>query len=97
MSAITTPLHKLLHRNAKLKWSNECRGAFNKLITEIENDRVLMPFNSELPLQLACDASTTGIAGVLSSLVNGEERPIAFATHSLTSADQIIHSWIERL
>ncbi|XP_046810023.1 uncharacterized protein K02A2.6-like [Lucilia cuprina] len=70
------------------KWSNECREAFNKLKKEIASDRVLMPYDPELPLQLACDASPTGIAGVLSHLVDGEERPIAFASRSLTSAEQ---------
>ena len=77
VSAITTPLRKLLHKNTKFKWSYECREAFNKLKKEIASDRVLMPYDPELPLQLACDASPTGIAGVLSHIVNGEERPVA--------------------
>lgn len=88
VSTITTPLRKLLYKNSKFKWSAECQNAFNKLKKEIASDRVLMPYNPELPLQLACDASPTGIAGVLSHLVQGEERPIAFTSRSLTKAEQ---------
>lgn len=66
---ITTPLRKLLSKNSIFKWSDECKRAFEKLKQEIASDRVLMPYNPELPLQLACDASPIGIAGVLSHLL----------------------------
>ena len=75
-STITTPLPLLLRQNVQLKWSNNCKRAFGALKHEIASDRVLMPFNSELPVQLACDAVPTGIAGVLSHQVDGtQERP----------------------
>lgn len=48
---------------------------------------MLIPYDSELPLLLACDASPTGIAGVLSHIIKGVERPISFASRSLTSAE----------
>ena len=70
-STITTPLRLLLRKNVQFKWSNNCKRAFGALKHEIASDRVLMPFNPELPVQLACDASPTGIAGVLSHLVDG--------------------------
>jgi len=47
-----------------------------------------VPFNPELPVQLACDASPTGVAAILSHLIDDQERPIAFASRSLTSAEQ---------
>lgn len=46
-----------------------------------------MPFNPELLIQLSCDASPTGIAGILLHIID-QERPIAFASRSLTQAEQ---------
>lgn len=87
-STITTPLRQLLRKDATFKWSLKCKKAFDDLKREIASDRVLIPFNPELPVQLACDASPTGIAGVLSHLIGDKERPIAFASRSLTPAEQ---------
>lgn len=87
-STITAPLRELLKKNAQFKWTAQCEAAFLKLKEEIASDRVLMPFNPELPVQLACDASPTGIAGILSHIVDDQERPIAFASRSLTQAEQ---------
>ncbi|XP_075154322.1 uncharacterized protein K02A2.6 isoform X1 [Haematobia irritans] len=87
-STITTPLRKLLEEGRKFNWTPQCENAFTKVKEEIVADRVLVPYNESLPLTLACDASPTGIAAVLSHIVNGEERPIAFISRSLTKAEQ---------
>ncbi|KAJ8869536.1 hypothetical protein PR048_028527 [Dryococelus australis] len=63
-------------------------AAFLKLKQAIASDQVLMPYNPDLPVQLACNASPTGIAKVLSLIVDGHEHPIAFASQSLTAAEQ---------
>jgi len=87
-STITHPLRCLLRENTNFRWTTACEAAFIKLKEEIASNRILMPFNPKLPLTLACDASPTGIAAVLSHIVNGIERPIAFASRSLTPAEQ---------
>ncbi|KAF6208414.1 hypothetical protein GE061_016870 [Apolygus lucorum] len=88
LSTITYPLRQLIKQDKKWIWSKQCQRAFERLKTEILSDRVLIPFDPSLPVSLACDASPTGIAGVLSHVVNEEERPIAFISRSLTSAEQ---------
>ncbi|XP_017478638.1 PREDICTED: uncharacterized protein K02A2.6-like [Rhagoletis zephyria] len=88
VSTITTPLRKLLKKGERFRWSSECQNAFSLLKQEISSDRVLTLYNPEIPLQLACDASPTGIAAVLSHIQNGEEKPISFASRSLTPAEQ---------
>lgn len=87
-STITTSLRQLLQKSKTFKWTRDCQKSFDMIKKEIASDRVLMPFNPELPIQLACDASPTGIAGVLSHIIDGEEKPIAFASRSLTRAEQ---------
>lgn len=48
-----------------------------------------MPYDPSLPLLLATDASKTGIGAVLShKLPNGAERPIAYASRTLSPTEQ---------
>ena len=48
-----------------------------------------MHYNSELPLSLACDASSYGIGAVIShTFPDGAERPIAFASRSLSPTER---------
>ena len=62
-------------------WTKECNKAFNWLKEQITSDKVLMLFDPNLPLVLACDASYYGLSAVLSHrLSDGSERPIAFAS-----------------
>ena len=84
----TYPLRMLLQKNRRFHWSAQCEAAFQQLKAEIASDQVIVPYNPELPVSLACDASPRGIAAVLSHRVKGEERPIAFASRSLTAAEQ---------
>lgn len=88
ISSITSALRQLVKKDSKFKWTSECESAFKNLKNQLISDNVLMPYNPKLPIQLACDASPTGIAGVLSHIINGEERPIAYASRALTSAEQ---------
>lgn len=86
-ATLTYPLRQLLTKNKNFQWNKECEDAFNRIKCEIASDRVLVPYDPNLPLSLACDASPYGIAGVLSHTINGIERPIAFASRSLTKAE----------
>lgn len=74
------PLRKLLLKDSKFKWNNTCEDAFKKLKNKISNDQVLTPYKTELLLIVACDASPTGIAEILSHIIDDSEKPIAFAS-----------------
>ncbi|KAJ8892011.1 hypothetical protein PR048_004576 [Dryococelus australis] len=54
----------------------------------IASDQVIVPNDPDLPVQLTCDASPTGIVGVLSHIIDGHEHPTAFASPSLKAAEQ---------
>ena len=50
---------------------------------------MLTHYDPALPVRLACDASPTGIGAVLSHVMpDGSERPVAFASRSLTKTER---------
>lgn len=53
----------------------------------ISSTDVMVHYDSKLPVILACDASAYGIGAVISHVMpNGDARPIAFASRSLSKA-----------
>jgi len=51
------------------------------------SDRILIPYDPDLPIILSCDASPTGIAAIMNHIIDEQERPIAYASRSLTTAE----------
>ncbi|XP_040195338.1 uncharacterized protein LOC120928305 [Rana temporaria] len=83
------PLHRLLDARAKWIWTEKCEGAFRISKDLILSSRVLVHYDLKKPVILACDASPYGLGAVLSHVMSdGTERPISFASRSLTSAEQ---------
>lgn len=76
-------------RTENFEWSEEADKAFNDIKHTLISPQVLMQYNPTLPLILATDASKTGLGAVLSHrLQNGLERPIAYASCSLSTTDK---------
>ena len=89
MSTVLQPLHQLLEKDRKWQWTKECSEAVAKIKEIITSDMVLTHYNPELPVTLACDASSYGLGCVLSHIMpNGEEKPIAFASRTLNKAER---------
>ena len=88
-SDLLYPLNRLLRKGIPFKWTSDCEAAWIKAKSEIASDRVLIPFNPNLPVTLATDASPYGLSAILSHILpDGSERPIAFASRSLTAAEK---------
>ncbi len=88
LAAIMHPLNQMLESNYQWNWTNQCEEAFSQVKVMIASDLVLTHYDPDLPLQLACDASPVGIGAVLSHVMaDGTERPIAFASRSLSKAE----------
>ena len=86
---ILRPLRELLETGKKWKWTQQCEDAVNEVKRLITSDLVLIHYNPELPVSLACDASSYGLGCVLNHVMpDGEERPIAFASRTLNNAEK---------
>ena len=89
LSAQLHPLHVLLRKGEPWNWGAEQRAAFRKSKTMLTSAAVLVYYDPSLPLLLCCDASPYGVGAVLAHrLKDGEEKPIAFASRRLTSAEK---------
>ncbi|XP_012826093.1 uncharacterized protein K02A2.6-like [Xenopus tropicalis] len=89
LSTVLHPLNTMLHKEVKWNWSPECEGAFQEIKRQLLTPNVLTHYDPRLPVRLACDASPYGVGAVLSHLMpDGQERPIAFASRTLSKAEQ---------
>lgn len=86
-STISFPLRRLQTKGHRFKWTTQCEDAFLKLKAEMCSSKVLVPFDPALPVILTTDASPVGVAAILSHSVDGEERPVAYASRALSQAE----------
>ena len=83
------PLHRLLQKDAKWSWGAEEEASFSLVKEMLLQDKVLMHYDPDLPLVLATDSSSYGLGAVLSHRTReGEERPIAYASRSLSETEK---------
>lgn len=89
LSAIEGPLNELLQGEKTWEWTDACDESFRKVKELITSEQVLCHYDTKQPVKLACDASPYGLGCVLSHIMDdGTERPIAFASRSLTKAEK---------
>ena len=83
------PLNSLLQQDRKWEWTSECSQAFQQAKEALSSSHVLVHYDPALPITLAGDASAYGIGAVIShTLLDGSERPIAFASRTLTTSER---------
>ena len=88
-ATILAPLNKLLCKDAEWKWSAQCQQSFETAKKTLASTKVLTHYDPTLPIRLAADASAYGIGAVISHVfTDGSERPIAFASRTLSSSEQ---------
>ena len=96
LSTTLAPLYALLREGTPWKWSRSANEAFLAAKELLTSSDVLVHFDPEMDLLLACDASAYGVGAVLShKMPDGSERPIAFASRTLTKVERK-YSQIER-
>ena len=83
------PLYELLRAKSKWNWSKIHDNAFNCAKKSLTSSEVLMYYNTQLPVKVTCYASPIGIGAVISHfLLNGVERPVAYTSRTLSSAEK---------
>ena len=88
LSTKLRPLYNLLLKNKRWTWTEQHDTAFKLAKEALQADSVLAHYDSTKPLLLACDASEYGVGTVLSHILDtGEEKPIAYASRTLNSAE----------
>ena len=88
LATLLHPLNALLKSGSKWVWSTECSKAFQAAKQLLVTAPVFAHYDSELPIRLAGDASAYGIGAVISHICeDGSERPIAFASQTLSPAE----------
>ena len=96
LAELSSPLNNLLRRDVPWIWSKECQESFKKLREALTSTDVVAQYNPDIPLGLACDASAVGIGAVIyHKHEDGSERPIAYASKTLSDAERN-YSQIER-
>ena len=87
-SSTTALLRLLLRKDAQWAWTPACEAAVVQLKAQLIAPPVLAHFDPSSPTLLTCDASNYAVGAVVSQLHNGMERPIAFDSRALNSAEQ---------
>lgn len=90
-STLLSPINDLLKGKKKgqhIKWTDEAEAAFIKVKELLVSAPILVQpdFNEKFTIQ--CDASNTGLGGILTQVIDGDERVIAYASRSLSRAER---------
>ena len=89
LSTKLAPLYQLLKRGVKWQWNKPHAEAFAVATNALQDDTLLVHYDRNRQLVLACDASPYGLGAVLSHIMDdGRKRPIAYASRTLTSAEK---------
>lgn len=84
---IAAPLNKLLRKNVKFEWTEECQSSFDKLKRSLTEPNILQYPDLKQPFILTTDASDKACGAVLSQKHGEDELPIAFASKSFTKGE----------
>lgn len=82
------PLTDLLRRRKKFGWTDEAQKAFEDIRSCLIKAPILACPDFELPFIVSCDASGVGVGAVLSQKTAQGEQVIAYASRTLTKAEQ---------
>ena len=82
------PLYELLEHKTPWKWTSAHDKAFQKSKKLLTSSQLLVHFDPELPITVACDVSVYGLGVVLAhKMPDGSERPIGYASRTLNKAE----------
>jgi hypothetical protein len=81
------PLTNLTKKDVPFIWTGEQQKVFDELKKILSTEPLLIYPDFSQPFIVACEASTKAIGAVLSQLRKGEEKPIAYCSRQLNTAE----------
>ena len=88
-SKMLDQLHRLLRKEVKFIWSEECEKSFTEIKKLLCSQPVLEIFDKDLPIKIYTDASLEGIGAILKQLqIDGREKPVAYFSKKLNEAQK---------
>ena len=70
-----------------LSWVDQQQQSFDQSKQMLTSSALLVHYDPSQPLVLSCDASQYVVGAVLSQVCNGDEKPVAYASKTLTTAE----------
>lgn len=90
-STLVSPLNDLLKgkkKKQKISWSPDAEKSFIDIKQALISAPILCSPDFSQPFTVQCDASDSGVGGVLVQNIDGCERVIAYASRSLSRAER---------
>ena len=91
----TGSLYSLLKKDTEWFWNSQHEEAFMCSKELLTSETLLVHYDLTKELVLSCDASQYGLGAVLLQVYGKLERPVAYASRSLSSAEKI-YSQLEK-
>jgi hypothetical protein len=89
LSGVMAPLYELLQKGVSWHWGKKQQSAFREVQKALDSSSLLVPYDNRRPVLLSVDASPYGLGAVLAHRFDdGSERPIAYVSRSLNSAER---------
>ena len=89
LTATYKPLFKLLRKDVKIKWTEDCQKAFNKIKEYLLNPPILVPLTPERPLILYLTVQETSMGCMLGQQdeIGKKEQAIYYLSKKFTEPE----------
>ena len=89
LATLLEPLHRLTDDNVPWAWTGVHSQAFEESKQHLTSSAVLVHYDLNKPVVLACDASQYGVGAVLSHIMDdNSEKPIAYASRTMSKTER---------
>ena len=87
-ASILEPLNRLLKATNSFSWGPEQEEAFRTSKNMLIQSEALVHFDQNKPITVQADSSLYGVGAQLAHIIDGEERPVYFASRTLSETER---------
>ena len=87
-SKIVKPLYKLLEKDDKFAWDEDCQMCFEELKSHLTTAPIVRAPNLKLPFEVMCDASDLAIRAFLRQREDGKPYVVYYASKTMNEAQR---------